>query len=165
MIIYIKGDLFETPDLVIAHGCNTQGVMGSGVAKEVKARYPKAFRDYNGACYAHTEYNRNDTRGLLGQVIWSMQMKDGQLDKAIANLITQDTYGRDTSNRYVSYDAIDQCLVELDNHWVHGVDWNLPKKISMPKIGAGLGNGNWYVIEEIIKHRLDSFDEVNIYYL
>ena len=32
-IIYKQGDLLECSEQVIVHGCNAQGVMGSGVAK------------------------------------------------------------------------------------------------------------------------------------
>lgn len=33
MIQYKTGNLLDTPDSYIVHGCNAQGVMGSGVAK------------------------------------------------------------------------------------------------------------------------------------
>jgi len=45
-IEYRKGNLFETDILHIAHGCNAQGVMGSGVAKIVKEQYFDAYRFY-----------------------------------------------------------------------------------------------------------------------
>jgi O-acetyl-ADP-ribose deacetylase (regulator of RNase III) len=36
--------------------------------------------------------------------------------------------------------------------------------VAMPMIGAGLGGGNWKVIEAIINHRLKDFD-VRVYHL
>ena len=37
---------------VIVHGCNCQGVMGSGIAKEIKDRFPEAYQVYR------QEFNR-----------------------------------------------------------------------------------------------------------
>ena len=36
MIQYKKGDLLSVTKGIIAHGCNAQGVMGSGVALQIK---------------------------------------------------------------------------------------------------------------------------------
>lgn len=33
-IIYKQGDLLSCPERVILHGCNAQGVMGSGIAAQ-----------------------------------------------------------------------------------------------------------------------------------
>ena len=66
--------------------------------------------------------------------------------------------------KYVSYDAIDEAMLNLDYvltiyseiPFVGNVNKFLSKDISMPKIGAGLGGGNWNVIEAIINHRLSN---------
>ena len=49
-IEYRNGDLFSTEIKYILHGCNSRGVMGSGVAFIVKNLYPKAFEEYNIWC-------------------------------------------------------------------------------------------------------------------
>ena len=45
-IIYKKGDLLTTDADIIVHGCNCQGVMGSGVAKQIKEKFPNAYTIY-----------------------------------------------------------------------------------------------------------------------
>ena len=35
-IIYKQGDLLEAEEVVIVHGCNAQGVVGSGVALAIR---------------------------------------------------------------------------------------------------------------------------------
>lgn len=40
MIKHIKGDIFQSSADVILHQVNCQGVMGSGVAKQVREKYP-----------------------------------------------------------------------------------------------------------------------------
>lgn len=133
-IEYITGDLLLTDVKHIIHGCNSRGVMGSGVAKAIRDKYPQAYRDYN------DKYN---SYGLeLGTIVVSVQ-DDG---KVIHNAITQQDYGRDKDRVYVSYWAI-------ANAFRHIESWGI-KEIALPKIGAGLANGDWNVIEAIIENTL-----------
>ena len=148
MITYIKADLFTEPHPLIAHGCNAQGVMGAGVAKIIKNKFPQAFNRYKEECDEYKRYKR--TEWILGNVI---------LEGTIANCITQEFYGIDT-DRYVSYDAIDTCMLKLRTL----IFYKLIPYIAMPKIGAGLGGGNWEVIEAIINHRMKDVD-VRVYHL
>ena len=133
-IEYIKGDLLQTKVKHIIHGCNSKGVMGSGVAKVLREKYPRAYQDYNDV------YNGYGLE--LGNVIVSVQ-DDG---KVIHNAITQRDYGRDSSRVYVSYWAIAEAFRKI-NQW--GI-----KEIALPKIGAGLANGDWNVISAIIENTL-----------
>ena len=133
-IEYIKGDLMTTDTRHIIHGCNAQGVMGSGVAKLIRDKYPSAYTVYNDV------YNN---KGLeLGEIVVSLQ-NDG---KVIHNAITQKNFGRDASVVYVSYWAIAEVFRKIDSFGV--------KEIAMPMIGAGLANGDWNVISAIIENTL-----------
>lgn len=47
MIYYRTGDVLTNPDSnIIMHGCNCQGVMGSGIAKQIKLLFPEAYEHY-----------------------------------------------------------------------------------------------------------------------
>jgi O-acetyl-ADP-ribose deacetylase (regulator of RNase III) len=154
-IKYIQDSLFTTPDRVIAHGCNTQGVMGAGIAKIVKEKYPYAFEEYRRAVEEWIVFNA-DNRSMLGHVFPTAREAG---NKIIFNCITQLGFGYGT-HRYVSYDAVDNCMKN-----VAGLLTSLDESsISMPQIGSGLGGGNWQVIEAIIAYRLEKFN-VNIYRL
>jgi O-acetyl-ADP-ribose deacetylase (regulator of RNase III) len=131
-IIYVKGDLFSTKCKYIGHGCNAQGVMGSGVAKQVKEKYPKAYEKYMSI------FKQGKLR--LGDYHLALTGKD---DQYILNMITQENYGVTPGKRYVSYDAIDSIFSRLNDF----------EEIAIPKIGAGLGGGDWKVIEAIINSR------------
>jgi O-acetyl-ADP-ribose deacetylase (regulator of RNase III) len=48
---YKDGDLLKSGEPVIAHGCNTHGVMGAGIAKQVAFMYPDAYQQYRKACH------------------------------------------------------------------------------------------------------------------
>lgn len=144
-IIYKQGNLLECSEPWIVHGCNAQGVMGSGVAKAIKQKYPSAFRAYRAA---------EEVRGLtLGDLSWAEQ-DDGVL---VFNAITQEFYGRE-NKCYVDYNAIREVVLGLNhlaNTWgVIGVH------VAMPKIGAGLGGGDWNFIATIIEECSYNFQPV-----
>lgn len=139
MIEYIKGDLLKTEHNIILHGCNAQGVMGSGVAKAVRDKYPGAFSIYKRICDSETDKSK-----LLGRVVWYLTGDK----KYIGNCITQEYYGRD-NKQYVDYDAIRACLNKVNILFKHKTT------IAMPRIGAGLGGGNWATIEQIINDTLE----------
>jgi len=149
LITYIQGDLLNTSDKIIAHGCNSMGVMGKGVALQIKERFPWAYEAYKNFCLSITP-------GALGLNIVS---KDPNGPLVIINCITQTRYGQ-KDIRYVSYDAVDRCFQEINQIMRTLGD----KSISIPKIGAGLGGGYWPIIEEIINYRLKDF-QVNCYSL
>lgn len=133
-IEYIKGDLLTTDSPHILHGCNAQGVMGSGVAKAIRSKYPQAYEDYR---------SMYDSVGLdLGNIAVSVQDDC----KTIYNAITQKYYGRDSSKVYVSYWAIAEVFRHIDSFKIN--------EIAMPMIGAGLANGDWNVISAIIENTL-----------
>lgn len=146
MIIYRKGDIieaFKNEEIdVLVHGCNACGVMGSGIAKQIKEEFPEAFEAYK-------KYEKD--YGLkLGTCSF---FRTGPFT-TIVNMVTQDKYlPRD--QRHFSYDYFDNALQQL----------RLERgRIGMPKIGAGLGGGNWTVIEAIINSHFKDRD-VYIYEL
>ena len=152
MIEYIKGDLFAEPHKIIAHGVNCYGVMGSGVAKIIREKWPEVYKDDHQFCQLREPYR------YLG-FIRDTPANDGTL---ILNCFTQEKYGKD-GKRYVSYDAIDNCF-ERVNKVLDTIDNIDNEYIAMPKIGAGLGGGHWPVIEAIINHRLQNH-QVKVYVL
>ena len=141
-IQYVDGDLFSTEIEHILHGCNAQGVMGSGVAKIIKEQFFDAYKFYA---------EQYDEHGLkLGDVQFVPAS-----GKVIVNAITQEFYGRD-GKRYVSYDAVAAVMktvnqvLKLSGH----------TRLAMPKIGAGLGGGDWDVIARIIEQELIDIEPV-----
>jgi O-acetyl-ADP-ribose deacetylase (regulator of RNase III) len=140
MIKYITGDLLGATQKVLIHGCNNHGVMGSGVARQIRAKWPNVYEVYN---------LRYKTFGLdLGEIV-PVATLDG---KIVVNCITQDGYGRD-GRRYVDYDAIERCMEQINDR----VDiWEVTE-VAMPFIGAGLGGGDWSIIEGIIMRTAKNF--------
>jgi len=139
MIKYYKGNLFLDYPNPIVHGCNSKGVMGSGFAKELVTKYPEIYDGYKNFCASPN---------VLGKIYVS-ETKRGTY---IFNCITQENYGKD-GKKYVSYDAVDSCFFTI-KHLMEPLNFN---KIHMPKIGAGLGGGNWDIISAIIESHMKDY--------
>ena len=45
-VVHVVGDLLGSDEKFVAHGCNTQGVMGAGIAGLIAQRYPEVERSY-----------------------------------------------------------------------------------------------------------------------
>lgn len=130
-----KGDLTEAKEAVIIHGCNNRGVMGSGVAKAIRSKWPMAYNVYR------MNFESTIPDGL-GSFTSYYSTED---EKTIVNLISQDGYGYD-GKKYASYTAIMSGLVDI-------VNWNRYNKITkfaIPKIGCGLGGLKWEIMEIIL---------------
>lgn len=136
MIEYKKGNLLDVTEGVIVHGCNMKGVMGSGVAKAICEKYPD--------CYARYKLSLGDPWGKpkLGDIIWWI---NPTVKLFIANGLTQENFGSDSTVRYANYAAIANVfrLAMLTDNGDGG-------DIHFPKIGAGLGNCDWNIIEQLI---------------
>lgn len=132
MIKYVNGDLLDVNEGVIIHGCNAQGVMGSGVALAVKHKYPKVYEAYKSFEKKH------------GLRLASLSMQKVSPILYVANLVTQEFYGRDPNTRYVSYGAILLGFEKLHDSFPEDTVFHFPK------IGAGLGNGEWDTISSLI---------------
>ena len=109
---------------LIIHGVNCQGVMGSGVAKAIKEKWPNVY----------TEFKRN-SKGpeMLGKV----QIVAVEPGLYVGNAYTQEYYGRD-GQRYASLEAVETCLDRAMRY-----AYNNQLEFSMPKIGCGLGGLDW----------------------
>lgn len=145
MIKYVKGDLLSSGLPLLAHGCNMQGVMGSGIALQIKREYP----------YAYSAYIKGLRDGRqLGDIIPSFS----ENNPIIINCLTQKDYGKD-GKVYVSYKAIEDCFNKL---FFFCDEWEIPE-MGMPKIGAGLGGGDWNRIENILKSSMKILNNTKVY--
>ena len=144
----VDGDLFDAEADVIVHQVNCQGRMGSGVAKQVREKYPKVYTEYQAACSRFE--NKAD---LLGQVLY-VKIPDG---RTVANMFAQLNYGYD-GKLYTNYAALDSCLRSINKKFAG-------KKVALPyKIGCDRGGADWGRVSNMINKRLSQCD-VTLYRL
>jgi len=143
MITYKNGNLLESNCDIICHQVNCQGVMGSGVAKAVKDKFPQVFN-------AYVQFV-NSYPTVLGQT-QVVKVSDNQ---HIANLFGQYNYGT-SGERFTSYDAIDTALSRLKYFMME----NNLNSISFPyKMSSDRGGADWDVILALIN---SSFKDTEI---
>jgi O-acetyl-ADP-ribose deacetylase (regulator of RNase III) len=127
------GDLFSVTEGYIVHGCNSHGVMGSGVAAIVRKKYP-------GAHNAYLERYRQE--GLIvGSIVphWETEKL------CIVNAVTQKNMGHDKDVVYASYPGILASFIQIADLY-----HDKPMPVHFPLIGCGLANGNWNVVKDLI---------------
>jgi len=137
----IDGNLLDFPNDIdfIAHSCNTHNVMGAGIAREIKYRYPNA---YSADCHAMMEGDN-----VLGN--FSFAVTDATQNKGIFNMYTQDKIG---GERAVNYEAFYTALENVANY----IEWQSKhecekKVLGLPfGISCGLAGGSWNVIFSMI---------------
>lgn len=147
-LYHIKGNLFDSQADIICHQCNCKGVMGSGVAKEVKVRYPHVYEAY------HKDYL--DGKLKLGYVCFAK----ANSDQIIANICGQDAYG--WNGQFTDYNALSEGLLEvrkyMQDHKMHSLA--LPYKMSCIR-----GGGSWDVVLDIILDIFGNNFDIEIWHL
>lgn len=151
MINEIKGDLLTARGLIV-HGTNAQGVMGSGVALQIKNKWPTAFDVYKEMFAFSRDVPRSHYLGMISIATIENSVTGHGPGLGIVNMITQEFYGKD-GGKYVKYDAIDKGFETLAAAITRTGTFSTP--VNFPLIGCGLAGGHWPVVREIIEHRMD----------
>ena len=132
----INKNLLKSELDIIAQQVNCKGVMGAGLALQIKIEFPEVFKQYKELC------KEMDYDNLLGRCqIVATNSKDV---KYIGNIFGQASYGRGLRT---NYQALEKGLNELkvfakDNNLLVGLPYG---------IGCGLAGGNWDIVLGIIE--------------
>lgn len=142
----IQGNIFDCSQDIIVHQTNCQGVMGHGIALQVKQRYPEVFNAYYHYC------KTNQPKDILGTSL----ICEANNGKYIANLFGQLNYGEGLQT---DYDRFRAALQE-----VHDFAKEKNLSVALPyKIGCGLAGGDWGVILDIITQIFNDNVQMEIY--
>lgn len=136
-LLILDKDIFLSEQDIICHQVNCMGVMGKGIAKNIREKYPKVFEEYKKLC-DKTDNKKN----LLGHC----QICQVEENKYVANLFGQETYGN--NGCFTNYKALEHAFVTLKQRAVKG-----NKSIAIPYgLGASLAGGSWEIISQIIEN-------------
>ena len=151
MIKYVNGNLLESGCDYICHQVNCQGKMASGIAKQIRDKWPIVYKSYMTKC--DTSINGVTLQGtfLLGGIqivgLWEDFYKT-EFHQSVINMFSQNYYGYDGKS-YTSYDAFANCLEQIRD----SVSTN--KRIGFPyNIGCDRGGANWNIISTMIEEIL-----------
>jgi len=145
MIRIVEGDILQAPENIICHQVNCQGVMGSGLAKQISNKWNilPNYKNY---------IKINGKEKVLGTIqLIAISFDTGQY---ICNIFGQYDYGRDKSKIYTDYLALKNALTELCNFA------RLNKfSIAIPfNIGCGLAGGKWGIVYSVIEDIFQDYD-------
>lgn len=151
----VKGDLIQLIKKghfdVVVHGCNCFHTMGAGVAEQLREAFPWIY-DID----RKTAYGDVNKLGTYSKTRVLIPTEPGSV--TILNGYTQFRIGRDKSGTPpLNYEAVDALFGRV------AVDFR-GLRIGYPRIGAGLGGGNWQRIAEIIDDRLRDEDHTLVEY-
>ena len=152
MIEIILANILGSKENIICQQVNCQGVMGAGLAKQIKEMWPIVYHQY------HNECQIIDQEYLLGNCSFVGIGKD----KYVANIFSQFDYGRDKNKLYTNYSALKSGLEYIkENASLNNYSIAIPYGI-----GCGLANGDWKNVLDMIEEVfLDFKNVVRIYKL
>lgn len=136
---------------IVCHQVNCKGVMGAGLAKQIKQTFPMVFQHYKDKCSLI-----DAGIGGLGDVQFcSVIASNGYI---VANVFGQDGYGRGRCN--TDYDALRKAFTTISMSFPNAT-------IRIPYLmGCGLGGGDWDIVTNIIEETLiDNGVDVEIWKL
>lgn len=146
-MIITHGDVLSTDVKIIAHQVNCKGVMGGGLAAQIKEKYPKVFLAYKEYIEDFAEI---EGASPLGNCLscW----KDRSEDTEIWNIFGQDDYGRDKC--YTNYFAVSEAFRDAIDQYrsCRYGDRDIQLPIAIPcYFGCGLGGGDWSKMKEVLE--------------
>lgn len=146
MSIHIINDnLLDSQADIIIHGVNSLGVMGAGLAKQIRRKWTIVYEEYLRK-YKQEGWKLGDI-----QLVWV-----GENPRFVANCCTQKDFGRE-NRLYADYDAIQKCITDVvkfagENNY----------SVATPLIGTGLANGNRHTVMRIIENISLKYPDVSI---
>ena len=129
MIIFKKGNIFDSECQTLVNTVNCVGVMGKGIALQFKKRYPKMFNEYKIACkpgqYRCLEH---------GGDIWIWNYVDFYKHKKILCFATKEHWCNPSKIEW-----IERGLQQFIEDYKY---WNI-ESIAWPKLGCTNGKLDW----------------------
>ena len=137
----IKKDILTVEKGIIVHQVNMQKTMGSGLALQLKTKWPQVYDSY---------INSPHKLGTVGIVAIDKNLY-------VANCYGQEFYGRNKDIVYTNYAALESCLWSLNewknNYGAYGKDPTIDIYIPY-NLGCGLANGDWNIVSQIIDNEI-----------
>lgn len=136
-LVEYAGDLFRANAAAIGHGVNCRGLMGAGIAKEFRRRWPNMYDEYRKLC---------EERLLQpGQIYPYRIARDPEEDPSpwyVINVASQEYPGPDASYEWLESGvraALDFCT---DRGLV---------SLALPRIGCGIGGLSWEKVRDTLE--------------
>lgn len=141
----VEGNIFETDRQTIVNTVNCVGVMGAGIAKEAKKRFPRMYKDYVDRCKLKSVRPGKP-------YLWRNSEPDG---KWILNFPTKNHWRNPSKMEWV-----EQGLIDFLSHYK---EWGI-MNIAFPALGCGHGGLWWLDVKPVMEHLLRQAEIVSEIY-
>ncbi len=150
-INFVEGNILESKANIIVQSVNHKKVMGSGLAKQIRQKYPSILDDYILMC---EKYKFNEI-AIDGLVHWFPV--ESEYNYYIASVFGQENYG--TDRRHTNYFSL---MNGLNSVFIYAQNYNL--SVAIPYgIGCGLGGGDWSIVLSLIKDAVKCYPTLKVY--
>ena len=143
MIDYTTGDIFTSRCQAIVNPVNCVGVMGAGLALQVKRRFPDNFASYADACRT----------GTIAPGRMHVFDTGAEHPRFIVNFPTK-RHWRDPSRLDDIAQGMDALNATISEHRI--------RSIAIPPLGSGLGGLAWDEVRPLIANRLTHRDDLEV---
>lgn len=145
LVTFVSGDLFGSKAQTLTNAVNIVGVMGAGIAKEFKKRFPEMFKDYQRKCDANEV--------VVGKpFVWRPNNPDG---KWVLNFPTKKHWRGGSKIEWIE-EGLEYLIANYEA-------WGITS-LAMPALGCSLGGLDWKKVKPLMVDRLGRIDiPVEIY--
>ena len=144
----IRGNLLDIPTGIICHQVNCLGAMNSGIAKQIRDKWPIVYTEYRKL----TKLNGLDICFGTAQIV---QVSEGLTTNRlyVCNIFGQYVYGGPGIS--TNYDAVRNAFVALRLQTDSIISGFSPLTRGQPiyiphMMGCGLGGGDWPIYQSIV---------------
>jgi len=142
MISQGTGSIFNSNAEAIVNAVNCVGVMGAGLARAFKNRYPLMNEQYVLKC----------SLGLLRPGVMDLYILDATKPKYIINFPTKDHWKDPSHLNFINLGRYE--LMRMVKNWKI-------KSVAIPALGCGLGGLDWNDVKPALMHMDMFMPEVN----
>lgn len=151
---FIKGDILKSDAHCLVNPCNSEGIMGKGLALQIKLKYPEVYQSYKTYC----------SKGFLKpgdyHVYWFQVIKDPPY--VIFNLPTKKDWRSQSQYYWIAFGLMNLAYFLSS--------WPELDSVAIPSLGCGLGGLNYKNVKQIIidwydgcKDNLLKYKDVYVY--
>lgn len=141
----VYGNLLETNVYLIAHQVNCLGIMGGGVARQIKEKWHYVYTEYRD--YIESYKNHNNQKSPLGTSCSSVVG-----NHMIINIFGQEDVSRNSC--MTDYNAVRTAFEDFISGYrrSHRNTDDTELQIAIPyKFGCGLAGGDWNIMTELLE--------------
>jgi len=148
MIVFKKGNLFDSDCQTLVNTVNCDGVMGKGIALQFKQRYPEMFNEYKYAC------KREIIKG--GGSLWVYPFVDNFKFRNILCFATKEHWWNPSKIEWIEI-GLNLFAIKYKELGITSIAW--------PKLGCTNGKLNWEnQVKPLMIKYLDTLNILNEIY-